>query len=77
MIDMKRLTLFLLLMMSVMLAVAQRNVTGTVIEGDTKEPMARMTQLPFQTMPTFSIILILIVGILSLVMQSETVLSTV
>ena len=41
MIDMKRLTLFLLLMMSVMLAVAQRNVTGTVIEGDTKEPMAQ------------------------------------
>ena len=39
MIDMKRITLFLLLMMSVMLAVAQRNVTGTVIEGDTKEPM--------------------------------------
>jgi hypothetical protein len=41
MIDMKRLTLFLLLMMSVMLAVAQRNVTETVIEGDTKEPMAQ------------------------------------
>ena len=38
---MKRLTLFLLLMMVVTLAVAQRQVTGNVMESDTHEPMAQ------------------------------------
>ncbi len=38
---MKRLVFSLLLMMVVMTAVAQRHVTGTVIENDTKEPLAQ------------------------------------
>ena len=38
---MKRLTLFLLLTMVVTLAVAQRHVTGNVMESDTHEPMAQ------------------------------------
>ena len=41
MIKMKRITLFLLLMLVVTLAMAQRNVTGTVMESDTQEPMAQ------------------------------------
>ena len=53
MIKMKRLTLFLLLMLVVTLAMAQRNVTGTVMESDTQEPMAQTSIRLLKTDSTF------------------------
>ena len=50
---MKRIALFLLLTMVVTLAMAQRNVTGTVMESDTQEPMAQTSIRLLKTDSTF------------------------
>ena len=52
-INMKRIALFLLLMMVVTLAMAQRHVTGTVMESDTQEPMAQTSIRLLKTDSTF------------------------